>query len=508
VCIVERMPKPVTERPDNGLDGGSNPLPATEGWLDGAWNQVTDWATTIPTWIGVTLAVVLALATLVAFPMLRIQAFKAGQRAGKKKTELSAEDLQDRKLLIAALVPAILFWVAVIVGSARGLTGFGRDDLKWIGGWELLVPFTLDDVAIAFALLAFRAVKKGLNPDRATRIAWAAMLASAGLNFFHEVGGSSLGAVYLAILSILGMLIFHEFLAQFEEGAAYVARENPKFGLRWFTWPTNTVCAWFAWRNYPVDLEAGTRVTVRMAVNHLEQVRADKAAKRAQQVDSLRWLRFAPWKHVTTLRTALDNERTVAAANADNARQEITELTARLNRQTAELTTLRTKVNTQAGSQPLRTAANAEPIRSEPTGSQQPSHTPIHDANQPENTGEFAAANPAENGARKVPANPSRLVQRPTHPLADDPNDSVRKLARAYSRKPSGTNSELAKLARVSDGTANRYLPKVRAAFVAAENPVASQLSTLPPLTGLPIAAPVEPVSAGTNGTHLTSEEN
>jgi predicted GIY-YIG superfamily endonuclease len=29
------MPKPVTERPDNGLDGGSNPLPATDGWRDG-----------------------------------------------------------------------------------------------------------------------------------------------------------------------------------------------------------------------------------------------------------------------------------------------------------------------------------------------------------------------------------------------------------------------------------------------------------------------------------------
>lgn len=319
--------------PTRPFDSPAPTAPAAPGesWHEAAWTTVSGWFDTVPSWLWASLAITLGLATLLTFPMLRAQAFKAGQRT--TKTELTDADRQDRRLLIAALIPATLFWVAVLVGSGRGLTAFGRDDLKWTGGWELLVPFTLDGVAIAFALLAFRAVKKGLNPDRATHIAWAAMLASAGLNFFHEVGGSSLGAVYLAILSVLGMLIFHEFLAQFEEGADYVARQNPKFGLRWFTWPTNTVCAWFAWRNHPPEVVDGVRVTVRLAVQHLEQVRADKTRRRAEQVDAPAWwMRLAPWAHIGALRTALTAERITAAANLETVQSTVAELTDRLDR--------------------------------------------------------------------------------------------------------------------------------------------------------------------------------
>ncbi len=47
------------------------------------------------------------------------------------------------------------------------------------------------------------------------------------------------------------MVMFHEFLDRFEEGTAYIKRTNPKFGLRWITWPTNTLCAAVAWHNHP-----------------------------------------------------------------------------------------------------------------------------------------------------------------------------------------------------------------------------------------------------------------
>jgi hypothetical protein len=30
-----------------------------------------------------------------------------------------------------------------------------------------------------------------------------------------------------------------------------IRRENPKFGLRWLTWPTNTLLSAIAWRNRP-----------------------------------------------------------------------------------------------------------------------------------------------------------------------------------------------------------------------------------------------------------------
>lgn len=358
-------------RPDPGTPTPpATPEPTSA--LDTAWTWITGAYDAIPTWIWVAFVGTLFLASLVTFPMLRVQAFKAGARASKKRDELSDEDRQDRKLLIAALVPAVLFWAAVLVGSGRGLTAFGEDDLKWTGGWQFLVPLTLDGVAISFGLLAFRAVKKGIDPDRATRIAWAAMLASAGLNFFHEVGGSSLGAVYLAILSILGMLIFHEFLAQFEEGAAYIARQNPKFGLRWFTWPANTLCAWFAWRNYPPQLADGDRATVRMAVEHLRQVRLGKALKRARSVDAPEWwIKFVPWlrtEQFTTalgeLRTKLGVERKTRTRIEANHQTTVTDLNRVLEanrteiaRLTAELTRTTTEARTEAANQAAQFAA-------------------------------------------------------------------------------------------------------------------------------------------------------
>jgi hypothetical protein len=61
-----------------------------------------------------------------------------------------------------------------------------------------------------------------------------------------------------------------------------VKRENPKFGLRWLTWPTNTFCAAVAWRNHP-PVE-GTAATVREAVANLDRVRAVKTGAREAKV--------------------------------------------------------------------------------------------------------------------------------------------------------------------------------------------------------------------------------
>jgi hypothetical protein len=337
--------------PDTPAPTGTTDVPAAGGgWLDGAWGQVTAWIDTVPPLAWVAAIAVLGIATVLLIPFLRSASFKAGARHGKT---ITAQERSDRRLLIAAMIPASLFWIAVLTGSGRGLIAFGRDELKWTGGWEYLVPLTLDGVAIAFALLAFRAVKKNQNPDRSVRIAASAMGASALINFAHEVGGSKLGAGYLAVLSMLGMLIFDELLAQFEEGAENeVRRKNPKFGLRWLTWPTNTVCAWVAWRNYPDET---LKATIGNAVTHLEQVRRDKATKRAEQIDSPAWwMRLAPWAHVGALRVALDGERGTTQAErvsatkaleterADSAREieklsaRVTELDARLDRQWEE----------------------------------------------------------------------------------------------------------------------------------------------------------------------------
>jgi hypothetical protein len=302
----------IPAQPDNGpAEVGTATVPADAGRLEHAWTWVTAQIDSVPAWSWAIALGVLTLATIVLIPVLQTQSFKAGQRAAGKKAPTS-EDRKDRRLLIGALIPTTLFWIAVLIGSGRGLIAFGRDDLNWTGGWEILVPATLDGVAISFGLLAFRAIRKKRSPDRAVRIAASAMIASSAINFLHEVGGSALGAAYLAILSLLGMLIFDELLAQFEEGAAYIKRLNPKFGLRWFTWPTNTACAWFAWRNYP-PIE-GTDASVRVAVRHLTAVRRLKAKLRAETVDAPAWwMLFAPWVRIGQIRTALASQRSLLA---------------------------------------------------------------------------------------------------------------------------------------------------------------------------------------------------
>jgi hypothetical protein len=300
----------IPTKPDDGsLDAVTPAVPVDGGWAHEAWA----WITGLPTWIAPAVLAGILAAALIAFPLLRAQARKAGERTAGA---VSDDDRKDRQLLIAALIPAVLFWLAVLTGSARGLIAFAKDNLHWTGGWEFLVPFTLDGVAVSFGVLAFRAVRKERNPDRATRIAWGAMIASAVIQYGHESSiatGSALGGLYLALLSLLGMLIFHEFLGQFEDGAAWIKRANPKFGLRWFTWPSNTVCAWFAWRNYPPA--EGTKATVGNAVIHLAEVRAGKAKLYAEDVDHPAWwTALAPWVRISGLTEALSEQRSEASA--------------------------------------------------------------------------------------------------------------------------------------------------------------------------------------------------
>jgi hypothetical protein len=67
---------------------------------------------------------------------------------------------------------------------------FGLNVPGWRNGWEYLVPATLDGVSIAFAFLAFRAVRRGKAPDRCYRVVWGAAGASASINFSYEYGQS------------------------------------------------------------------------------------------------------------------------------------------------------------------------------------------------------------------------------------------------------------------------------------------------------------------------------
>jgi len=192
---------------------------------------------------------------------------------------------KDTTLTVAAMIPAGLFWTMVMAGSFHGLVAFGRDMVGWRDGWEYLVPGTLDGVSVTFAFLAFQAVRKKKAPDRCRRVVW----------------GRRAGIRHRQL-----RLRVHRQRPQPDRrrlpGAAVAVRDgdvprvprpvrrrhrrdpaqNPAFGLRWITWPTNTFCAAVAWQNHPPADD--TPATRRNALANLDRVRALKRQARQASI--------------------------------------------------------------------------------------------------------------------------------------------------------------------------------------------------------------------------------
>jgi hypothetical protein len=141
------------------------------------WENVTTTVERVPSGIWLLVAVV---AVIASWRTAGRRMRRAGQRAADPQAVTGrASRAKDTAFTVAAMIPAILFWGVVLAGSFRGLVAFGRDTLRWTGGWEYLVPGSLDGVAIAFAFLAFRAVRLRKPPDRCYRVVWAAPRAPA-----------------------------------------------------------------------------------------------------------------------------------------------------------------------------------------------------------------------------------------------------------------------------------------------------------------------------------------
>ncbi len=250
------------------------------------WSTITGLVARVPSGVWVALMVVNVLVTVLTLGVARRRGRAAGQRAAHPDRATEHGRRRDIALTVASLVPAALFWGMVLAGSFHGLVAFGRNTLGWNDGTQYLVPGTLDGVSVTFAFLAFRAIHKHRNPARSQKVVWAASLSSATVNFAYEYGHTHhnlIAGAYLAVLSMFGMVIFHEFLAQFQDGAEYVRHgKRPRWGLRWVTAPRSTFRAAVAWQNYPP--QDGTPATVRCGLENLERVRAIKRNATEQRI--------------------------------------------------------------------------------------------------------------------------------------------------------------------------------------------------------------------------------
>jgi hypothetical protein len=226
---------------------------------------------------------ILTVSLLIGVPLARAAGRRRGHRLAHPEAFQTMRDkAKDTALFLAALVPSVLVWLAVMGVSFIGLTGFAADVMQWHHWTNILVPLSLDGISVSFGAWAFVAVKRGRHPGRAYKIVLAAATMSAVLNFVHGRDRWSIWAgAYLAFLSMAGMAMFHELLDQFM--AAYddevaLKTRYPRFGQRWLYAPVSTFAARRAWIVHPP--EDGYRPSVRNALDHLQAVREAKRQNR------------------------------------------------------------------------------------------------------------------------------------------------------------------------------------------------------------------------------------
>jgi hypothetical protein len=241
--------------------------------------------TNVPTWVMVLVVAVLSISLVIGVPLARAAGRRKGRRMAHPEAFASTkEKTKDTALFLAALIPSLLVWLAVMGVSFIGLTGFATDVMGWDHWTNILVPLSLDGISVSFGAWAFVAVKRGRHPGRAYKIVLAAATMSAVLNFVHGKAEWSIWAgYYLAFLSFAGMAMFHELLDQFM--AAYddevaLKTRYPRFGQRWLYAPVSTFAARRAWIVHPPEEQV--RPSVRNALDHLE---ATRDAKRQRRLD-------------------------------------------------------------------------------------------------------------------------------------------------------------------------------------------------------------------------------
>ncbi len=171
-------------------------------------DNLADWQ--VPTWVMVLVVGVLTISLIIGVPLARSAGSRRGRRlAHPELLTTKRQKATDTMLFLAALVPSVLVWLAVMGVSFLGLTGFAQRVMNWTHWTNMLVPLSLDGISVSFGAWAFVAVKRGRHPGRAYKIVLAAATMSAVLNFVHGHEEWSIWAgIYLAFLSFTGMAMF------------------------------------------------------------------------------------------------------------------------------------------------------------------------------------------------------------------------------------------------------------------------------------------------------------
>jgi hypothetical protein len=264
----------------------------------------------VPTWLWITGAGVLVVLAVLGCWLLAIAARHRRERRAQAErphlapaagsdadAEKAAKDRRATRLVNVATAICIVLYLGLFSSSFEAISGFAREFLKRTGVLVPATPLTLDGVVVGALFLSLAFVARKKSPAKANMLIWGMTLFAAYCGFTYGESGShgSLSAgLYYAVMSIVGMFMFHMVLDLVQGDGDYVKSKYPSMGWRWLThWSTLPVM--LCWINHPPrrDEEEEKRPTVREAIDHWRHVKTIRARAKAVQAAEQHSLRLA-----------------------------------------------------------------------------------------------------------------------------------------------------------------------------------------------------------------------
>ena len=239
----------------------------------------------------------------------------------------------------AVVVPLLVVVAAPIALSFRTLTLYSRDQLGMSGGWEYLLPVSLDMAAVLCITLAFRAVASGESPGIARYLVWIFAGGSALLAWREGlvVGGDApyvLPVLPIIAAVMLDVVLRHALRGRLRDLGAIEA-PLPRFrATRWLVAPVETGRAWAASIRHGMtspqealgfvrDVSALRRLTPTDRVRHaLDTIGRDRVALRGWLAARGYALAPADLDSVLASLPAEDSPRAVLTSRADEITRE------------------------------------------------------------------------------------------------------------------------------------------------------------------------------------------
>lgn len=240
----------------------------------------------VPMWALIGGAVLLALLAILGCWLLVVASRNRRERRRAQALQPATGDVTNPKeekterrvqrLVNTAAAICVLLYLGLFASSFQAIAGFAKEFLKREGFMVPATPLTLDGVVIGALFLSLAFVAKHKSPAKANTLIWGMTLFAAYCGFtYGDSGdhGSFAAGLYYAVMSIVGMFMFHMVLDLFQETGDYVKSKYPSMGWRWIThW--STVPVMLAWINHPPrSRNEKTRPAVREAIDHWRHVK-------------------------------------------------------------------------------------------------------------------------------------------------------------------------------------------------------------------------------------------